>query len=85
MDPPGTDDKRNNEQTTERTVLDQAVTSLYDNGSGDDEGKKGKQHLVSRLRFSEDCTIETHEMWACWALALGCGNHLTDLRRCWSN
>ena len=58
MDPPGTDDKWNNEQTTERSVLDQAFTSLYDNGSGDDVGKKGKQHSVSRPRFSEDCTIE---------------------------
>ena len=84
-DPPGTDDERNNDQTAERGVLDQAVTSLYDNGSGDDEGKKGKQHSVSRPRFSEDCAIETHELWACRALAVGCGNHLADLRRCWSD
>ena len=84
-DPPGTDDERNNDQTAERGVLDQAVTSLRDNGSGGDEGKKGKQHSVSRPRFSEDCAIETHEMWACRALALGCGNHLADLRRCWSD
>jgi hypothetical protein len=84
-DPPGTDDERSNDQTAKRSVLDQAVTSLYDNGSGADEGKRGKQHSVSRPRFSKDCTIKTHELWACRALALGCGNHLTDLRRCWSD
>ena len=84
-DPPGTDDERNNDQTAERSVLNQAVTSLYDNGSGDNEGKRGKQHSVSRPHFSKDCTIEIHELWACRALTLGCGNHLTDLRRCCSD
>ena len=40
--PPATDDKQNNEQTASSSVLDQLVSSLYDNGSGDDEGKQGK-------------------------------------------
>ena len=26
-----------------------------------------------------------HEMWACRALAVGCGNHLDDLKKCWSD
>jgi len=35
--------------------------------------------------FSKGCSIETHELWACRSLALGCGNFLMDLRRCWEN
>ena len=35
--------------------------------------------------FNKGCSIETHELWACRSLALGCGNFLMDLRRCWEN
>ena len=34
--------------------------------------------------YSQGCHKETHELWACRALALGCGNYLSDLRRCWN-
>ncbi|KAL7518423.1 hypothetical protein ACHAWX_005141 [Stephanocyclus meneghinianus] len=33
--------------------------------------------------YSHGCHKETHELWACRALALGCGSYLSDLRRCW--
>ncbi|KAL3777241.1 hypothetical protein HJC23_013222 [Cyclotella cryptica] len=36
-----------------------------------------------KSNFSHGCHKETHELWACRALALGCGNYLSDLRRCW--
>jgi hypothetical protein len=83
--PPGPDGGGDDGRTAEDGVLDRAVASLYDNGSGDDEGKRGGKDDTRRPRFSEDCAIETHELWACRALALGCGNHLADLRRCWSD
>ena len=83
--PPGYDAEQNGTQTAESSsVLDEAVSSFYDNGSGDDKARQGKK-IAARPRFSEDCAIETHELWACRALALGCGNHLVDLRKCWSD
>jgi hypothetical protein len=84
--PDSTDDGLNHAQPAEAGALDRAVSSIYDKGNvgGDDGASKGKKSIV-RPRFSEDCAIETHEMWACRALALGCGNHLDDLRRCWSD
>ncbi len=42
------------------------------------EGKKIKE-------FSEGCAKETHELWACRALSIGCGNHVSDLRNCWDS
>ena len=53
------------------------------NGGSDDEARKGNKRTAGP-RFSDDCAIETHEILACRALALGRGDHLADLGRCWS-
>lgn len=69
------------------SALSDAASSLYggsDNGGEKSQSIQSKKSSV-RNRFSKGCAIETHEMWACRALAVGCGNHLIDLRRCWSD
>lgn len=37
-----------------------------------------------KTKYSQGCHKETHELWACRALALGCGGHLKDLRQVWN-
>mmetsp|Transcript_19560 Transcript_19560/g.42486 ORF Transcript_19560/g.42486 Transcript_19560/m.42486 type:complete len:236 (-) Transcript_19560:1911-2618(-) len=69
------------------SVFSDAASSFYED-SGSDGGKKQSvqsKKIIARPRFSKDCAIETHELWASRALALGCGNYLADLRRCWSD
>ena len=41
------------------------------------------QSQTAGARSRRDCSKETHELWACRALALGCGGHVRDLRQCW--
>ena len=71
------------------SALDDAFSSLggrISNGNeGDDDNTQGNTATTAttRPRYSADCAIETHELWACRALAVGCGNHLAELRRCW--
>lgn len=70
------------------SVLQDAAASILD-GDGDirdknDNNQSRKLYNNSTI-YSKGCIRETHEMWACRALALGCGNHLSDLRRCWSD
>lgn len=68
------------------SVLSEAAASIYGDGDSNDN-KQMRNRLGSNnsLHYSKGCIRETHEMWACRALALGCGNHLSDLRRCWSD
>jgi hypothetical protein len=35
----------------------------------------------SKSKYSHGCHQEIHELWACRALALGCGGYLKDLKR----
>lgn len=77
---PSNDDKSN--------VLSDAAASIFD-GDDDSFDKQTHNNQSQRLNnnaslYSKGCIQETHEMWACRALALGCGNHLSDLRHCWS-
>mmetsp|Transcript_15760 Transcript_15760/g.26921 ORF Transcript_15760/g.26921 Transcript_15760/m.26921 type:complete len:227 (+) Transcript_15760:102-782(+) len=64
-------------------VLSEAAASFQ--GSDDEKTQNLQIKKSARPRFSKDCARETHELWACRALALGCGNHLSDLRRCWND
>ena len=71
------------------SVLQDAAASILD-GDGDAIDKNNDNAQSRRLNnnaaiYSKGCIRETHEMWACRALALGCGNHLSDLRKCWSD
>ena len=71
------------------SVLQDAAASILD-GDGDSIDKNNDNTQSRRLNnnaaiYSKGCIRETHEMWACRALALGCGNHLSDLRKCWSD
>eukprot|EP00573_Skeletonema_grethae_P002984 CAMPEP_0201687364 /NCGR_PEP_ID=MMETSP0578-20130828/1463_1 /ASSEMBLY_ACC=CAM_ASM_000663 /TAXON_ID=267565 /ORGANISM="Skeletonema grethea, Strain CCMP 1804" /LENGTH=216 /DNA_ID=CAMNT_0048171515 /DNA_START=60 /DNA_END=710 /DNA_ORIENTATION=- len=78
-------DQGNNDDKS--SVLKDATDSILDGGnSGNSDNINQPQRLNNNSsRYSKGCTQETHEMWACRALALGCGNHLSDLRRCWSD
>ncbi|KAL7532057.1 hypothetical protein ACHAXR_004402 [Thalassiosira sp. AJA248-18] len=69
------------------SVLSEAAASVYeDSDTSDGQMKQPVPRKKSNKRsFSTNCAIETHELWACRALALGCGNHVGDLRRCWSD
>ena len=40
---------------------------------------------ISRSKYSEGCHKEIHELWACRALAVGCGSYLKDLRQLWND
>mmetsp|Transcript_36968 Transcript_36968/g.75367 ORF Transcript_36968/g.75367 Transcript_36968/m.75367 type:complete len:223 (-) Transcript_36968:99-767(-) len=70
------------------SVLQDATASILD-GDGDnsdrDNNNQSRRMNNKASLYSKNCVQETHEMWACRALALGCGNHLSDLRRCWSD
>ncbi|KAL7442380.1 hypothetical protein ACHAXM_008377 [Skeletonema potamos] len=72
------------------SVLRDATASILDDDSDIGNNEKQSNDQSQRLNnnsslYSKGCIKETHEMWACRALALGCGNHLSDLRRCWSD
>lgn len=79
-------DEQNDAQEQSTSVLSEAASSFYKGSDNDDVGEcesvQSKKSIARRSCYSKDCAIETHELWACRALALGCGNHLGDLRRC---
>ena len=70
------------------SVLQDAAASILD-GDGDirdrNDNNQSRRLNNNAALYSKGCIRETHEMWACRALALGCGNHLSDLKRCWSD
>jgi len=80
--------EQNDAQDQSTSVIGDAASSFYkgsdnnDDGSGEGQSVQSKTSIARRSRYSKDCAIETHELWACRALALGCGNHLGDLRHC---
>jgi hypothetical protein len=79
-------DSQSSDQKNDGSVLDDAASAIYNNGAEDGgEMKKVKIETLSRQRYSEGCAIETHELWACRALAVGCGSHLAELRQCWAD
>lgn len=69
------------QSTATSTALDDAFSGKINNDN--DMKSNTTSPATTRPRYSADCAIETHELWACRALAVGCGNHLADLRRCW--
>jgi hypothetical protein len=73
-------------QPTKSSALDDAFSSLSgetNNNNTTTSSSNTATPATTRPRYSTNCAIETHELWACRALAVGCGNHLADLRRCW--
>ena len=66
-------------------VFNEAASSFTTDVNENSQPTIQSNKTNARTSFSKGCTIETHELWACKALAVGCGNHLQDLRRCWSN
>jgi hypothetical protein len=74
-------------QPSTSSALDDAFSSLSSGETNNDHTTKSSNTATpaatTKPRYSTDCAIETHELWACRALAVGCGNHLADLRRCW--
>ena len=66
-------------------VFNEAASSFTTTDNENSQPIQSNKSNTRRTSFSKGCTIETHELWACKALAVGCGNHLQDLRRCWSN
>jgi len=51
-----------------------------DRSVGESVGDNSESNGV-KSKYSYGCHKEIHELWACRALALGCGNYLKDLRR----
>lgn len=49
------------------------------------ESKDSHVSAISMSNYSEGCHKEIHELWACRALALGCGSYLKDLRQLWND
>ena len=49
------------------------------------ENNTRNEKIANRLQanYSRGCHQESHELWACRALALGCGSFLKDLRQVW--
>lgn len=75
------------EEATTSSVFSEAASSFTNGGAGGSSDAREDRSKVAKKKksqFSKDCAIETHELWACKALALGCGGYLGDLRRCWS-
>lgn len=72
--------------TNASDVFTEAASSFTnDNESGNSNNQRSKTSSnSSRQNYSKGCVIETHELWACKALAVGCGNFLSDLRQCWT-
>ena len=76
------------DNNTSSNVFSDATASIYGDGGGessDDKQVRNRLNTNTSPRYSKDCIKETHEMWACRALALGCGNHLSNLKQCWSD
>ncbi len=72
------------EAESERNVFREAAASFSGDGQVDavrNNGNNTKRR--NNHNFSHGCAKETHELWACRALSLGCGNYVGDLRRCW--
>ncbi|KAL9181032.1 hypothetical protein ACHAXT_009837 [Thalassiosira profunda] len=63
-------------------VFNEAVSTVFDK-DGKGAGAVKKPERINR--FSGSCAREVHELWACRALALGCGGYLAELRDCWSD
>ena len=70
--------------TNASDVFTEAASSFTNNESGNSNNQTFKTDNLSRTSYSKGCVIETHELWACKALAVGCGNFLSDLRQCWT-
>jgi hypothetical protein len=78
----------NDANNTSSNVFSDATASIYGDGgeeSSEDKQVRNRLNTNTSPRYSKDCIKETHEMWACRALALGCGNHLSNLKQCWSD
>lgn len=76
-------DEQSSAQQTGSSVISEAASSFTD--GVDNQPASSSKAVNSKRTFSKDCHVETHELWACRALALGCGGHLGDLRRCWAD
>ena len=71
--------------TSSSDVFTEAASSFTNgNESKNSNSQRSKTSNSSRASYSKGCVIETHELWACKALAVGCGNFLSDLRQCWT-
>ncbi|KAL7450219.1 hypothetical protein ACHAWC_002173, partial [Mediolabrus comicus] len=78
----------NDDNNTSSNVFSDATASIYGDGGGESSDVKQVRNRLNTNtspQYSKDCIKETHEMWACRALALGCGNHLSNLKQCWSD
>ncbi len=83
-------DSHNSDEKNGGSVLDNDASSIFDvekavEDAGEITKVQVKKQPSGRTRFSDGCAIETHELWACRSLALGCGGHLAELRQCWSD
>mmetsp|Transcript_6748 Transcript_6748/g.13886 ORF Transcript_6748/g.13886 Transcript_6748/m.13886 type:complete len:223 (-) Transcript_6748:149-817(-) len=82
-DSPHSDQDTDGSHENSRSIIGDATALLSgeiqrDTNTVSSEGKMN-------TKFSKDCSKETHELWACRALSIGCGNHVSNLRNCWDS
>jgi hypothetical protein len=51
---------------------------------GDNNNVADEGNCTVKSKFSQGCHKEIHELWACRALALGCGGYLGELKEVWN-
>jgi hypothetical protein len=59
---------------------DKPAVDQSSEGGEDTNKKESEEQYKIKSTYSQGCHRETHELWACRALALGCGGYLKDLR-----
>ena len=77
--------QRQQTDTSASDVFTEAASSFTNNKESERSNSQSSKTInSSRTSYSKGCVIETHELWACKALAVGCGNFLSELRQCWT-
>lgn len=85
-DSPHSDQNSEEGSDNNRSIIGDATAIFTDELSNAPKNKSDKRDNAKRnIQYSKACARETHEMWACRALAMGCGQHLSELRRCWDS
>lgn len=64
---------------------DDDENSKNHNAVNDYHGQRRHQTEKVHERIKSTCSREEHSVWACRAVATGCGQELSELRRCFDN
>lgn len=76
------------EVAEDNTKGDSTALSADESNSGNNDITKEPNAITATAKsdnFSSNCTRETHAIYACKALALGCGADLMEMKKCFVN